>query len=179
MSQIFENWIWDYDVLRTFARHYESGEVLPRETFDNMLAAKTVTSGVDAQQQLTLAVYDLMLYDRYDPAAPHDTDELWLEIADRFAYAPHVEGTHRQASWIHINTHPVYYYGYIWSAVYSADMFTQFEANGMRDTETGRRYREIILANGTQRPIEETVEDFLGRPMSSEAYIRSLGLGRN
>jgi len=80
-----------------------------------------------------------------------------------------VDGTHPQASWIHINTHPTYMYGYLWSAVYAADMFTEFEANGLLDAETGLRYRRTILANGTQRPIDEVVEEFLGRPMSSEA----------
>jgi oligopeptidase A len=179
MSQIFENWIWDYDVLSTLSQHYETGEVLPRELFDNMLAAKNMNSGLGAQGGLRLAVYDMMMYNRYDPTAPHDTDELWTQIADRFVFAPQVEGTHRQASWIHINTHPTYYYGYIWSAVYSADMFTLFKENGLRDPETGRRYRDLILANGTQRPIPEVVEEFLGRPMNSEAYIESLGLGRN
>lgn len=176
MSQIFENWIWDYDVLKTFARHYETDEVLPKELFDNMLAARNVASGLDAQRQVRRAVYDMMLYDRFDPADPLDTDRLWTQIADRFVVDSNVDGTHPQASWIHINTHPTYYYGYLWSAVYAADMFTQFEANGLWDTETGVRYRETILANGTQRPIDEAVEAFLGRPMSSDAYIRSLGL---
>lgn len=55
-------------------------------------------------------------------------------------------------------------------------MFTQFEKRGLWDTGTGTRYRELILANGTQRPIEDVVEELLGRPMNSEAYIESLGL---
>jgi thimet oligopeptidase len=177
MSKIFENWIWDYDVLSSFARHYATGEVLPRELFDNMLAARNLASGLSAQNGLRSAVYDLTLYNRYDPAAPLDTNELWKAIAPRFVYAPYVEGTHPQASWIHINTHPVYYYGYVWAEVYAADMFTEFEDNGLWDQETGRRYRKLILANGTQRPIVDVVEEFLGRPMNNEAYIRSLGLG--
>lgn len=178
MSQIFENWIWDYDVLKTFAKHYKTGEVLPRKTFDNMLAARNVGSGLGAQNGLRRSVYDMMLYNRYDPEHPVNTDQLWTTIAGQFVYAPFVEGTHPQASWIHINTHPVYMYGYTWSAVYAADMFTQFETNGLRDRETGLRYRKLILANGTQRPIDEAVEEFLGRPMNSEAYVRSLGLSR-
>ena len=55
-------------------------------------------------------------------------------------------------------------------------MFTLFEQNGLTDTETGIRYRKLILANGTQRDITEAVEELLGRPMNNEAYIRSLGL---
>ena len=176
MSQIFENWIWDYSVVRTFAQHYETGEVLPEEIFENMLASKNVNSGLNAQSSVRLSVYDMMLYNQYNPDDPMPTDDIWHYIADRFADSSFIEGTHPQASWIHINTHPVYYYGYLWSDVYAQDMFTQFAANGLRDTETGKRYRQLILSNGKQRPIEEVVEEFLGRPSNNEAYVRSLGL---
>ena len=176
MSQIFENWIWDYDMLSTFARHYESGEVLPRLLFDNMLNSKNITSGLDAQASLRNCVYDMILYDSFDPAVPFQTDDLWKKIDQQMAVSMHVEGTHPQANWIHINTHPTYYYGYLWAEVFAQDMFTVFEKNGLTDSETGIRYRQLILANGTQRDILETVEEFLGRPSNNEAYIRSLGL---
>jgi Zn-dependent oligopeptidase len=176
MSQIFENWIWDYETLSSFARHHQTGEVLPRETFNNMLAARNLGSGIALQRSMLLSMYDMMLYDKFDPEHPLATDDIWKEL-DRLMVMPtYVDGTHPQANWIHINTHPVYYYGYIWSEVYAHDMFTEFEKNGLTDTETGKRYRELILANGTQRDIDEAVEEFLGRPMNNEAYIKSLGL---
>ncbi|MDF1572780.1 MAG: Zn-dependent oligopeptidase [Bacteroidales bacterium] len=176
MSQLFENWLWDYDMLSSFAKHYETGEVLPRELFDNMLEAKNVTSGLDALGSLRNSVYDMTLYDKYDPENPVDTDALWREIDKEMPLPMYVEGTHPQGSWIHINTHPTYYYGYLWAEVYAQDMFTVFRLNGLTDTETGVRYRELILANGTQWDIEEAVEEFLGRPSNNEAYIKSLGL---
>ena len=176
MSQLFENWIWDYDILKTFAAHYETGEVLPEETFSNMLAAKNLISGIGAQSSVLRSMYDMELYDRYDPDNPVPTDQIWRNLAGKFAYSSYIEGTHPQAAWIHINTHPTYYYGYLWSRVYAQDMFTQFEANGLLDTETGKRYLRLVLANGTQRPILEVVEEFLGRAPNNEAYIRSLGL---
>jgi Zn-dependent oligopeptidase len=176
MSQIFENWIWDYETLSSFARHHQTGEVLPRETFNNTLAARNLGSGIALQRSMLLSMYDMMLYDKFDPEHPLATDDIWKEL-DRLMVMPtYVDGTHPQANWIHINTHPVYYYGYIWSEVYAHDMFTEFEKNGLTDTETGKRYRELILANGTQRDIDEAVEEFLGRPMNNEAYIKSLGL---
>jgi len=176
MSQIFENWIWDYDILKTFAMHYETGEVLPEETFRNMLDAKNLVSGLGAQRGMLSSSYDMVLYNKYDPENPTPTDQIWRDLAEKFVYSGIVEGTHPQAAWIHINTHPTYYYGYFWSRVYAQDMFTQFEANGLLDAETGKRYRQLILANGTQRPILEAVEEFVGRPSNNEAYIRSLGL---
>ena len=176
MSQIFENWIWDYDILKTFAVHYDTGEVLPEETFRSMLDAKNLISGLSAQGSLRRSMYDMELYHRYDPDDPTPTDQIWRDLADKFVYSGFIEGTHPQAAWIHINTHPTYYYGYLWSRVYAQDMFTQFEKNGLLDAGTGIRYRRLILANGTQRPILEAVEAFLGRAPSNEAYIRSLGL---
>lgn len=176
MSQIFENWIWDYDILRTFATHYDTGEVLPQETFDNMLAAKNLVSGIGAQSSVLRSMYDMELYNRYDPDDPTPTDQIWRDLAGKFAYSSYIEGTHPQAAWIHINTHPTYYYGYLWSRVYAQDMFTQFEENGLLDAQTGKRYRRLVLANGTQRPVLEAVEAFLGRAPNNEAYIRSLGL---
>ena len=176
MSQIFENWIWDYDMLSIFAKHYETGEVLPREMFDNMQNAKNITSGLDAQGSLRSCVYDMVLYDSFDPGAGLDTDELWRIIDKQMALPMYIEGTHPQANWIHINTHPTYYYGYLWAEVFAQDMFTVFEKNGLTDTQTGKRYRQLILANGIQRDITEVVEEFLGRPSNNEAYIKSLGL---
>ncbi|MBR9846487.1 MAG: Zn-dependent oligopeptidase [Algicola sp.] len=177
MSQIFENWIWDYDILSSFAKHYETGEVLPKAVFDNMVNAKNVSSGLSAQGSLRSCIYDMNLYDKYNPNAPLDTDQLWRDIDKQLGVMDwYIEGTHPQASWIHINTHPVYYYGYLWSEVYAQDMFTVFETNGLRDTKTGVNYRKLILANGSQRPVDEVVEEFLGRPMNNKAYIKSLGL---
>lgn len=177
MSQIFENWIWDYETVSTFAKHYETGEVLPKETFDNMLNAKNVSSGYSSIRSLRSCIYDLNLYNLYDPENKISTDDLWKKIdAEIGLFDGYVEGTHPQASWIHINTHPVYYYGYLWSDVYAQDMFSVFEKNGLQDQATGVKYRKLILANGSQRDIEEAVEEFLGRPSNNEAYMKSLGL---
>lgn len=177
MSQIFENWIDDYSILSSFAKHYKTGEVFPKALFDSKENAKNVNSGMGAQRSLRSCMYDMNLYDKYDPENPIDTDKLWKDIDAEMGLMPnYIEGTHPQASWIHINTHPVYYYGYLWSRVYAQDMFTQFEKNGLRDAETGIKYRKLILANGSQRDVVEAVEEFLGRPSNNEAYIKSLGL---
>ena len=177
MSQIFENWIWDYDILSSFAKHYETGEVLPRSLFDKMTASKNLGSGLGTLSGVRNAFYDLMLYHKHDPSNPIDTDDIWKKWDEKQGFYPRAtEGTHPQASWIHINGYPVYTYGYLWSDVYSQDMFTQFEENGLLDTATGKRYSDLIMGNGSQRTIQEAVEEFLGRPSNNKAYIKSLGL---
>lgn len=178
MSQIFENWTMDYEMLSSFAKHYETGEVLPKELFDNMVKAKNVASGYKAISSLRNCFYDMNLYNKFSPEVALDTDELWKKIDDELGIMEvYVDDTHPQAAWIHINTHPVYYYGYLWSEVYAQDMYTQFEKYGLTDQATGKRFRELILSTGQQRDIMEAVEEFLGRPSNNEAYIKSLGLG--
>ena len=141
-----------------------------------MLDAKNLVSGINAQGGIRASMYDMILYNQYDPNDPTPTDQIWRDLSEKFVYSSYIEGTHPQAAWIHINTHPTYYYGYLWSRVYAQDMFTAFEENGLLDAETGERYRELVLGNGTQRPILDVVEEFLGRAPNNEAYIRSLGL---
>ncbi len=177
MSQIFENWIDDYDILSSFAKHYKTGEVFPKELFIQKTKAKNVSSGILAQLSLRYCLYDMNLYDKFNPNNFLNTDQLWKDIDTKMGIMDYyIEGTHPQANWIHINTNPTYYYGYLWSEVYAQDMFTAFKKKGLRDTETGIRYRKIILANGAQRDIDEAVEAFLGRPTNNKAYIKSLGL---
>jgi thimet oligopeptidase len=177
MSQLFENWLDDYAILSSFAKHYKTGEVLPKATFDNLQKAKKVASGLGTLQSLQKCLYDMNLYDKYNAKAPVSSDQLWRTIDKELGvFNFYVNNTHPQASWIHINTHPVYYYGYLWSEVYAKDMFTVFEKNGLTDTKTGIRYRNIILANGTQKDIIQAVEEFLGRPSNNKSYIKSLGL---
>jgi Zn-dependent oligopeptidase len=176
MSQHFENWTWDYDILSSFAKHYETGEIFPKDLFDNMVKAKNLSSGYNTIRSLRSCMYDMNLYDKYNPENPFDTDELWRTIDNELGIQLYVEGTHPQGNWIHINTHPVYYYGYLWADVYAQDMFTEFEKNGLLDINTGNRFRKLILANGIQRDIVKSVEEFLGRPSNNEAYIKSLGL---
>lgn len=176
MSQIFENWVLDYSIVSTFAKHYKTGEVLPKATFDKMLESKKVGSGLSAIQMLQRCLYDMNLYDKYNPTNPTPTDDIWQQINKQLDIMDFYAQTHYQANWIHVNTHPVYMYGYLWSEVYALDMFTQFEKNGLLDTKTGVRYRELILANGTQSDIVKAVNEFLGRPSDNKAYIKSLGL---
>ena len=177
MSQMLENWVLNYDIVSSFAKNYKTGEVLPKATFDNMIKSRKVGAALASIQMLVRCVYDMNLYDKYNAAAPVPTDDIWKTIDKQFGVMDfYVPNTHYQANWIHVNTHPVYMYGYIWSEVYALDMFTEFEKNGLRDTKTGVRYRELILSNGTQRDIVKAVEEFLGRPSDNKAYIKNLGL---
>ena len=175
-SQIFENWTWNYEALKMFARHYETGEVLPKDLFDKMLAAKNVGSGMSASGQVFLGTFDLTLHDKYDPDGQKTTTDVLKEVQKEVSLIDYVEGTHFHTAFGHLTGYASSYYGYLWSKVYAQDMFSVFEENGIMDTETGIRYRDIILASGSSKDELELVKEFLGREPNNEAFLKELGL---
>ncbi|MDU8884922.1 M3 family metallopeptidase [Yeosuana sp. MJ-SS3] len=175
-SQIFENWIWNYDALKLFAKHYNTREVLPKELFDKMLAAKNVGSGLSETRQVFLGMYDMTLHDKYDPFGDKTTTDILKEVHNAVRLIPFEEGTNFQAAFGHLRHYASSYYGYMWSKVYAQDMFSVFAENGILDKETGIRYRDIILANGGSKDELELVKEFLGREPNNEAFLKELGL---
>ena len=175
-SQIFENWAWDYEVLKNFSRHYKSGQVLPKPLFDKMRAAKKVGSGISATGQVFLGTYDLTLHDQFDPNSGKTTTDVLRRVHNEVLPYPYQEGTYFQAAFGHLDGYGSSYYGYMWSLVYAQDMFSIFSENGILDNKTGLRYRDIILARGSSEKAINLVTEFLGRAPNNEAFLKELGL---
>ena len=175
-SQIFENWTWDYESLKMFAKHYETGEVLPKELFNKMVAAKNVGSGIATLQQIFYGLIDMTIHDKYNPNEARTTTDIVKELQTSITFTPFTEGTNFQASFGHLNGYAASYYGYLWAKVYAQDMFSVFEEEGILNPEVGKRYREFILAQGANEEPMELVKKFLGREPNAEAFYRSLGL---
>ncbi|HSW56457.1 MAG TPA: M3 family metallopeptidase [Ignavibacteriaceae bacterium] len=175
-SQIFENWTWDYESLELFAKHYKTGEVLPKDLFDKMLAAKNVGSGLANTQQVYYGILDFTLHDKYDPTSSKPIVEVMKELQNEITLYPYLEGTQMFAAFGHLMGYAAGYYSYLWALVYADDMFSVFDKNGIMDVNTGLRYRDIILANGSSRDELEMVKEFLGREPSQDAFFKSIGL---
>jgi thimet oligopeptidase len=175
-SQIFENWAWNYDAVKLFAKHYDTREVMPEELFNKMLAAKNVGSGMGAAGQIFYGTYDLTLHDQYDPNGDITTTEVLSELQNDILTMPYTDGTHFQCAFGHLNGYGSSYYGYMWSLVYAQDMFSIFQENGILDQPTGLRYRNIILAKGSSEEPLDLVIEFLGREPNNEAFLIDLGL---
>lgn len=178
-SQIFENWIWSYESLKLFAKHYKTGETLPKELFDKMLASRNVGSGLATETQIFYGMVDMTYHDRFDPFDESVTiDDVARDLTEKVRHYGYVEGTHFPAAFNHLFGYGASYYGYLWSRVYAEDMFSVFEEHGVLDQQTGLRYRNIILARGdTEEPID-LVREFLGREPNNRAFMKSLGLGQ-
>ena len=171
---MFENWVWDADVLRTFAKHYETGAVLPDDLLSGMLAARNLGSGMDAQGQVYLGSLDLA----YHTVPSGDVDSVATEArvyAEQTLYSaqPH---TYFHAAFGHLVGYQAGYYGYLWSKVFAQDMFGRFKELGVLDSGAGRYYREKILAPGGTREAMELLTDYLGREPVSDAFLEHLGL---
>lgn len=175
-SQIYENWVYDYDVLKLFARHYKTGAILPETMFDKMLAAKNVGSGINTLTQIFYGVFDMTLHDKFDPSGTETTTDIVKKVQNEISLFAYVDDTHFEAAFGHLTGYAAGYYGYLWSEVYAQDMFSVFEKNGVLNKNIGKRYRDIVLSRGADEEPLELVKKFLGREPNQEAYLKSLGL---
>ena len=175
-SQIFENWVWYKESLKLFAKHYRTEAIIPDELLNKMLAAKNMTSGGDMAFQVLLGMEDMTLYDKWNP----NGDESVLEVAQRLHKDilnwNETPNTARIAAFGHLDGYAASYYGYAWARVFSADMFSVFNKEGILNPEVGKRFRDVVLAKGGTEDPMDLVKDFIGREPNNEALLKSLGL---
>ncbi|MEO6359061.1 MAG: M3 family metallopeptidase [Sphingomicrobium sp.] len=167
-SQMLENWVYDYDTLKTFAVDAK-GNAIPRALVDQMNRARFFDEGMGDMRQIGLSNIAL----QYNLGTiPADLGAAARAADAKYALIPMAGESQMQASFGHLgnSAYGAAYYTYNWSKVISDDLFTLFEKNGLRDAATARRYRELVLAPGGTRPSAELVQSFLGRPISLDAY---------
>ena len=165
-SQMLEEWVYDYDTLKTFAVDAK-GDPIPRELVAKMNAARYFDLGMVDMRQFALSNISLGLH---QGPAPADLGARTRELDAVYNPLPLPPTAQMQDSFPHLNEYSAFYYTYRWSKVIADDMFTRFAANGLRDKVTARRYRTLVLEPGGSKPAAELVADFLGRPISLDAY---------
>ncbi|QTN47757.1 oligopeptidase A [Ectopseudomonas mendocina] len=177
-SQFMENWCWEPEGLALISGHYETGEALPQAMLDKMLAAKNFQSGLMMVRQLEFSLFDFELH------ATHGDGRSVLDVLEGVraevsvlrppAYNRFANGF----AHIFAGGYAAGYYSYKWAEVLSADAFSKFEEEGVFNADTGRAFREAILARGgSQEPMVLFV-DFRGREPSIDALLRHLGLSQ-
>jgi thimet oligopeptidase len=170
-SIVFERWGRDSAVLRSFARHYRTGEPLPDSLVAALRQADELRSGFGIRGLLFRARLSLALHQR-SPGGDIDSIARALRDATTPGEPPRV-ATHPEASFTHLVGYEAAYYTYIWSAVIADDLLSRFTA-GLLDPVTARAYRRAILEPGRSAPAEQHIERFLGRPFSLSAWAHSL-----
>jgi oligopeptidase A len=194
-SQLMENWTWEREALDLFARHHETGDPVPEEIFQRMLAARRFMGGWGQMRQLSLGTVDLALHEELGPelrrAAGSDADESvdrrqGDQVMDfararfaEFAPDPRFADLHILTAFTHLFSggYAAGYYSYLWSEVLDADVFTRFRSEGIFNRETGRAYVNAILSRGDSSDPDELFEEFMGRGPDAEALLeRNLGV---
>ncbi|MEW9571665.1 M3 family metallopeptidase [Rhodanobacter sp. Si-c] len=182
-SQFMENFGWNREALDLFARHWQTGEELPEELFQRMLAARHFHAGLFLVRQLEFALFDFTLHLGYDPAEGARALAVLAEVRKQVAVL-HPPAWHRfphAFSHIFAGGYAAGYYSYLWAELLSADAFGAFEdaardAGSVIDPATGARFRREVLAVGASRPALESFIAFRGRKPEPEALLRSHGL---
>ncbi len=175
-SQMLERWAWDPAVLKSVSKHYKTGEPLPDDFINRMLAAKNFGAGGQYLRQNFFARYDMTLHTR---AKTPDSTKLYFDLTQKVRGLPLTPGTIPQAAFGHLmGGYDAGYYGYLWSEVIAEDFFGEFAKSGLRNPETGLKFRREILERGGTLEEEEMVENFLGRKVSNEPFLKSIGLSK-
>jgi thimet oligopeptidase len=172
-SQMLENWVWEKEPLTKLSGHFKTGEPLPDAEIQKLVAAKNVNNGIRYLRQLTLALLDLT----YHTLPTVNTTKVYSKLSKEVMLIPVPEGTLPEASFSHLmGGYDAGYYGYLWSEVFAADMFTRFEQKGLLDAGVGADYRKWILEPGGQISPKALLKNFLGREPKMDAFLKELGL---
>ena len=173
-SQIMENWCWEREALDLFARHFETGERIPEELFQKMLAARTFMAANAQMRQLSFGTVDLELHINYQPDEDGDVVAYAQETMEPFSVRPEFahNGFINAFSHIFAGGYAAGYYSYKWSEVLDADAFTRFQREGIFNRETGRDYVDAVLSRGDAEDPDVLYREFMGRDPDMNALLR-------
>ena len=175
-SQFMENWCWEQDGLALIAGHWETNEPLPAEMLERMLAARNFQSGMMMVRQLEFSLFDFELHSQQGQG--RSVLEVLDDVRSRVAVMAPPVWNRFANSFGHIfaGGYAAGYYSYKWAEVLSADAFSRFEEEGVLNPQTGRAFRNSILAKGgAYEPLQLFVE-FRGREPQIDALLRHSGL---
>lgn len=176
-SQIMENWVTEPEALELFAKHYETGEVIPKKMIEKIKKIRKYHAGMNNLRQIQLGLIDMAWHDK-DPSNIEDVGKFEDEVVEDTRLYPKVDGKNTSASFAHIfaGGYSAGYYSYKWAEVLEADAFELFKENGIFDRKTARSFRENILARGnTDHPMNIYVK-FRGRKPDPDAMLKKFGL---
>lgn len=169
-SQMYEEWASRMESLTLLSGHCDDCPPLDESLVERLNAAKRFGAGIDYGRQLLYASFDMALSSEH----PGRCLDVWREMEGATPMG-YVEGTEFPATFEHIASgYAAGYYGYMWAKVIALDLVSAFGADLM-NSQTGRRFREMILSRGSEEPARELVERFLGRPVASDAFFAHIG----
>ena len=176
-SQIMENWAFEPEYLNSFAKHYQTGEPIPAELIEKIVAAKNYLAGYAQVRQLHFGYLDMAWHSLKEVPAMN-TIEFEHKTLAPYSVMPSVDGTGFSTSFSHIFSggYSAGYYSYKWAEVLEADAFSLFKEKGIFNTEVSNSFRENILSKGSVEDADVIYRNFRGRDPQPEALMKKLGL---
>jgi oligopeptidase A len=182
-SQFMENWCWEKEALAFISGHYETGEPLPDELLEKMLAAKNFQSAMMMVRQLEFSLFDFRMHKEYQPGLVAAEQAAYIQtmldnVRSKVAVVPIVDYNRFQNSFSHIfaGGYAAGYYSYKWAEVLSADAFSLFEEQGIFNKETGQSFLSEILQKGGSEEPAVLFERFRGRAPTTDALLKHCGI---
>ena len=175
-SQIMENWAFEPEVLATYARHYETGEVIPEELVNKITAAGTFNQGFMTTELAAAAMLDLKWH--MVSAVPADVEVFEAEACRAMGLIDEIIPRYRSTYFAHIFSggYSAGYYSYLWAEVLDKDAFELFKEKGIFDSETAMSYRRNILEKGGSDEPMDLYRRFRGADPDPAALVRARGL---
>ena len=175
-SQFLENWCWTEEGIALISGHYQTGEPLPKEKLEKMLAAKNFQGAMQMVRQIEFSLFDMRIHAEYQPGL--NIYQVLNEVREQVAVIQPPAFNRFPNSFGHIfaGGYAAGYYSYKWAEVLSADAYSRFEEEGEFNEETGRAFRTEILAKGGSREPMELFKAFRGREPSVEPLLRHCGI---
>ncbi|CAA0104637.1 Oligopeptidase A [Zhongshania aliphaticivorans] len=177
-SQFLENWCWEKSVIPDISSHYQTGEALPTDMLEKLLAAKNFQSGMQMLRQIEFSLFDFKLHMQPDIRDEADIDTMINTVRDQVAVFLPPAFNRFQNSFSHIfaGGYAAGYYSYKWAEVLSADAFSLFEECGVMSKEIGQKFRTEILERGGAEDADVLFKNFRGRAPANDALLRHSGI---
>lgn len=177
-SQIHEHWALEPELLKTYAHHYKTGEVIPDSLVAKLQAASTHNQGFTTTELVGAALLDLQ-YGKLNTDGDIDVAGFEKSVAEKLGMPKEVQFRYRSPYFRHIFGSDGYasgYYTYLWAEVLDTDGFELFKEKGIFDPETAAKFKSLVLEKGGSEDPMELYVKFRGHEPSVDALLRNRGL---
>ena len=179
-SQFNENWALDPKILPHYAVHYKTGQTIPQELVQKILAAHTFNQGYEVGEALEAARLDLDWHSLPATSPRQDVDKFEVDALAKGGFdTADVPPRYRSSYFLHIwsNGYSASYYAYAWTRMLGQDAFDWFKAHGGLSRANGQRFRDMILSRGNTQDLAQMYRNWIGHEPSIQPYLDYYGLG--